>query len=105
MDIFAIPYSDEFIVYQDIDPESDNVDPSTAFIMSKQVALQAAISLAQAGDVVYDIQILPYFPNPSMVGDEGIHDNEVILPNTPFVEDTHYNFYYNTAGTKIGIIF
>jgi hypothetical protein len=81
MDIFAIPYSDEFVVYSEVDAETGDPVSSTAFTMSKQVALQAAISLAQAGDVVYDIQILPYFPNPSMVAeDEGIYNNAVILP-------------------------
>lgn len=108
MDVFAIPYSDNFVVYRDQDAETGDPDPSTAFKMSKQVALQAAITLAQAGSNVYDIQILPYFPNPAMIASEdapGIGEEQILLPETAFVEDTHYNFFYNTSNAPIGIIF
>ena len=103
MDIFAIPYSDNFEIYTAIDAETGDPDPSSLITMSKQAALQAAISLAQAGSNVYDIQILPYFPNPDM--EEYIQDEQIIIPDTPFTADTHYNFFYNTADAPIGIMF
>lgn len=103
MDIFAIPYSDDFEIYTSIDAETGDPDPASLITMSKQAALQAAISLAQAGNNVYDIQILPYFPNPDM--EEYIADEQIIIPDAPFTADTHYNYFYNTADTPIGIIF
>lgn len=112
MDIFAIPYSDEFTVYTDADPETGDPDPTSAFKMSKQVALQAAISLAQAGSNVYDIQILPYFPEVSKKGASDsdlyrglIYNNQWLVPYTSFVEDKDFNYFYNENNTKIGIIF
>lgn len=103
MDIFAIPYSDNFKIYTAVDAETGDPDPTSLITMSKQAALQAAISLAQAGGNVYDIQILPYFPNPNMV--DYIQDEQVVLPDTPFINETHYNFFYNTSDAPIGIMF
>lgn len=103
MDIFAIPYSDNFVFYTGIDAETGDPDPATLVTMSKQAALQAAVSLAQAGDNVYDIQILPYFPNPDML--EYISDETFIAAGSPYTEDTHYNYFYNSSDAKIGIVF
>lgn len=103
MDIFAIPYSDNFKIYTAVDAETGDPDPSSLITMSKQAALQAAISLAQAGSNVYDIQILPYFPNPNM--EEYIQDEQIVVPDTPFTVDVHYNYFYNTADAPIGIMF
>lgn len=108
MDIFAIPYSDGFTVYTQVDAETGDPVSEGSFVMSKQVALQAAVSLGQAGNNVYDIQVLPYFPNPNMIGEDewtGIFNNQVILPRTDFDENKHYNFIYNDSDTKIGIMF
>lgn len=103
MDIFAIPYSDNFKIYTSVDAVTGDPDPASLITMSKQAALQAAISLAQAGSNVYDIQILPYFPNPNM--EDYIQDEQIIIPDTPFTVDVHYNYFYNTADTPIGIMF
>lgn len=116
MDIFAIPYSDSFKIYTSVDAETGEPDPTSLITLSKQVALQAAISLAQAGNNVYDIQILPYFPNPAMVSqltftndsqydDEGLIGNNTWLNTGLFTEDTHFNYFYNSNNTKIGVIF
>lgn len=110
MDIFAIPFSDEFKVYTDVDPETG--DPTDFFTMSKQVALQAAISLAQAGSNVYDIQILPYFPELSKEGSDDsdiyvglIYNNMWVQPYSDFTEDKDYNYFYNDNDAKVGIMF
>lgn len=116
MDVFAIPYSDNFKIYTAVDAETGDPDPASLITLSKQVALQAAISLAQAGSNVYDIQILPYFPNPAMVSqltftsdsqydDEGLIGNNTWLNTGLFTEDTHFNYFYNSNNAKIGVIF
>lgn len=102
MDIFAIPFDDNFKIYTGVDGEGDP-DPTTLITLSKQTALQAAVSLAQAGSNVYDIQILPYFPNPDM--EEYIQNKQIVIPDTPFTENIHYNYFHNTANAPIGIIF
>ena len=59
IDIFAIPYSDNFeFTYQNIAHQVTN----------KDVAIQAGVLLGKAGDNVYDIQLLPYFPDQRLVG-------------------------------------
>lgn len=115
MDIFAIPYSDNFKIYTSVDAETGDPDPSSLITMSKQVAIQAAITLAQAGSNVYDIQILPYFPNPSMVSNisdpdevydyEGYIYNQTWINTGLFTQDIHFNYFYNTSNAPIGIIF
>lgn len=105
MDLFAIPYSDNFTIYTQVDAETGDPIETGAIKMSKQVALQAAISLGQAGDNVYDIQVLPYFPNPELIEDNEIINEQFIVPYTNLTEDKHYNFIYNDDNTKIGIMF
>ena len=105
MDLFAIPYSDNFIISTAVDAETGDVDPTGDIKMSKQIALQAAISLAQAGDNVYDIQILPYFPNPELIDAGEIIDEQFIVPSSTLTEDKHYNYIYNDQNAKIGIMF
>ena len=113
MDVFAIPFSDNFKMYTEVDAETGEPDPNSLVTISKQVALQAAITMAQAGSNVYDIQILPYFPNPNMVStltegeydEEGYIYNETWINTGLFTEDVHFNYFYNTADTPIGVIF
>lgn len=105
MDIFAIPYSDNFTIYTQVDDETGDPIDTGAIRMSKQVALQAAISLGQAGANVYDIQVLPYFPNPELIDAGEIVDEKFVIPYTSLTEDKHYNFIYNDQDAKIGIMF
>ena len=59
IDIFAIPYSDNFeFTYQQ----------NTYQVKSKDLAIQAGVLLGKAGNNVYDIQLLPYFPDQRLVG-------------------------------------
>lgn len=59
IDIFAIPYSDNFeFTYQNVAHQ----------VTSKDVAVQAGVLLGKAGNNVYDIQLLPYFPDQRLVG-------------------------------------
>ena len=65
MDLFAIPYSDTpFEIYD----QATAGEPSHTTYFSKEIALQAAMSLGQAGANVYDIQLLPYFPDDAFIG-------------------------------------
>ena len=110
MDIFAIPFGDNFKVYTSVDAETG--DPEDFFTISKQVALQAAISMAQAGSNVYDIQVLPYFPDLSKEGTSEsdiyiglIYNNMWVAPSSDFTEDKDYNFIYNDNDAKVGVVF
>ena len=103
MDIFAIPYSDEFKVWNVVDAETGTA--IGYFTCSKQIGLQAAISLAQAGANVYDIQILPYFPNPDLFASGDLGPLEFIPTGTTLEEDKHYNYIKNVEDTTVGIIF
>ena len=59
IDIFAIPYSDNFeFTFQE----------KTYQVKSKDLAIQAGVLLGKAGNNVYDIQLLPYFPDQRLVG-------------------------------------
>jgi len=99
-DIFAIPYSENFIIH----------DGNSDIIMTKQVALQAAMALGQAGSNVYDIQLLPYYPDRSAVGVDTatqeigfIYNNSVDL--SLFTEHVDFEYILNSSDSKIGIYF
>lgn len=105
-DVFCIPYSDNFTFEKN----------GTSITMNKAIALQAAVALGQAGLNVYDIQLLPYFPDRSAVGitESGkelglIHDNYVDLDL--FTEHVDYEYitnsdnFFDPERANIGVIF
>lgn len=112
MDIFAMPYSDDFEIITARDAGTGEVTAS--FHTSKEVSLQAAMAVCQAGGVVYDLQLLPYFPYTNIVGEteddieEGkIFDNTIDLSVSPalLTEDKDYSWILNSNSGKIGIMF
>ena len=93
IDIFAIPYSDTFTFK----------NGKLSIIMGKQVALQAAVALGKAKDNVYDIQLLPYFPDRSLVSDYYIHNNQIDI--SFLTEHIDYETILNNSDKAIGYYF
>lgn len=101
MDIFAIPYTDVMSIA--------DTGPLT-YHCSKQIALQAAMALGQAGNNLYDIQILPYCPIDeirTMVTRSG--DNLALslvdLKALGYTEEVNFNYIKNANDSNIGVIF
>ena len=91
-DIFAIPYASATIKKDGSIVTTTNIDVSS----------QAAVALAQAGgNVVYDVQLLPYFPDTNLIGSV-IKDHEIDL--TGLVEDQSFTYIKNENNGVIGVI-
>lgn len=91
-DIFAIPYDTAVIKKNGSTIVTTNIDVSS----------QAAVALAQAGgNVVYDVQLLPYFPDTNLLGTT-VKDHEIDL--TGLIEDQGYTYIRNENDGVIGVI-
>ncbi len=78
-DIFAIPFSDDFkFTYA-----------GTDYHINKEMAMQIATCLGMAGDNVYDIQLLPYFPDRTCILNRWVSIAGFNL--TPYTEDVDYS--------------
>lgn len=101
IDIFAIPYSDNFdFIYQNV----------TYQLTSKDVAIQAGTLLGLAGGNVYDIQLLPYFPDQRLVGSKaGDEDTGFIYQESvdldEFLFDVDYSLIKDSQNVPVIPVF
>ena len=90
-DIFAIPYYNCVI----------KNNGSTIVTMNTEIASQAATAISQAGNNVYDVQLLPYFPDQNLIG-ISITSGQIDING--MTEDQGFNYIKNESDGNIGIV-